>query len=82
MARANYEFVDFNSEYVVIRDLGPWSNFMTVTNDAEAVVREIWPMLEGRLLYYIDSEGDIGELRVGAGGRFDGFGCGGPNDQK
>lgn len=61
------------SEYVAIKDIGPWNVHFTVTNDAENVVAEIAPRLNGRRLLYIDSEGEPGELKVERGA-FAGFG--------
>lgn len=57
--------------YIVLRDLGPWDRYATITNVAERVVAEIWPALavgayERRLLY-IDSNGHLDELEVRAG---------------
>lgn len=73
MARANYEIVEDLTDRLVIRDLGPWDRFMSVTNDAENVVKELAGRLNGRRLFYYDSEGFLGELLVRGDGRFDGF---------
>jgi hypothetical protein len=64
--------------YVVIRDLGPWHEHRTITNDVEQVVRDLAPMLGTRRLFYYDSSGHLDEIVV-ADGRFARFIAGGPN---
>jgi len=59
-------------EMVLIKDIGPWDTHPTVTNDAERVVEYLAPMLNGRRLECIDSEGDRDELVV-KDGKFAGF---------
>lgn len=52
---------------LVIRDLGPWDRYMTVTNAAETVVSELvdrGALPPGRRLFYYDSEGHLDELLV------------------
>lgn len=56
----------------VIRDVGPWDSFPTVTNDAEWVVEQLAPELEGRRLFYYDSDGELDELVI-VDGRFSGY---------
>ena len=70
--RANYETVADTSSFLVIRDVGPWDQYPTVTNDADAVVAELAPQLNGRRLLYYDSEDDLMELLV-KDGKFHGF---------
>jgi len=85
MKHAQYRIVDdpaFTTDALVIRDVGPWDQHPTVTNDAEWVVEEL--VAAGRLqpgmrLYYYDSEGALDELLV-ANGRFAGF-APGPKEQ-
>ena len=69
---ARFDIVKETSEYVLIKDLGPWNTRLTVTNDAEQVVRILASHLSGRRLFYIDSEGSTDELLV-RGGEFAGF---------
>jgi hypothetical protein len=64
--------VSLDAEKVVIRDEGPWNRHMTVTNDASWVVGEIAPKLNGRRLFYFDSEGQYDELVV-VDGKFSRF---------
>ena len=58
-----------------IRDVGPWSRFMTVTNNAERVVEWLvaseYMCANGKILYE-DSEGDWDYLLV-KDGKFAGF---------
>jgi len=63
------------SGFVVIRDLGPWDRYLSVTNDAEAVVDDIVTsgrLCPGQRILYYDSDGQLDELLV-EGGRFAGF---------
>lgn len=69
---ANYEIVEDGSEVLLIRDLGPWDVFKTITNAAEQVVSELAERLNGRRLEYIDSEGRRDRLLV-TDGKFSGF---------
>mgnify|MGYP001613578477 FL=1 len=78
MKRAQYRIVDepaFDTNVLVILDCGPWTEFPTITNDAERVVEDL--VKAGRLkpgmrLMYYDSEGALDELRI-YNGRFAGF---------
>ncbi len=68
------DFAD--EEPLVIKDVGPWDERLTITNDAEEVVRTL--VAEGRLpigrrLFYIDSEGEKDEILMDKTGRFSGF---------
>lgn len=58
--------------HILIRDIGPWDEFLTVTNAAEQVVEELAARVGERLLEYIDSEGDRGVLLI-QNGKFAGF---------
>lgn len=76
MKHAEYSIISNSApEYVLIRDLGPWDTYPTVTNDAEWVVEELFRgealKSSQRLLYY-DSEGVLGELKHD-GKKFTGF---------
>ena len=52
-------------EDVVIRDVGPWDQHLSVTNDAEHVVKQLFQARQisnvCRLFYY-DSNGELDEL--------------------
>jgi hypothetical protein len=69
---ANFQIILETSTHVVIYDRGPWGIHSTVTNDAEGVVRQLLPCLNGRRLFYFDSEMELDELVV-KDGRFAGF---------
>jgi hypothetical protein len=73
MRHANYSIVEDTDKHIVLRDLGPWDQYPTITNDAEAVVEDLAQELGGRRLFYIDSEGQKDELLVSATGQFAGF---------
>lgn len=77
MRPANYR-VDVEDEMTVtIRDIGPWDEHMTVTNDVERVVRDLHELdLQCRRLYYYDSEGELDEILHDGNGRFLGFAAG------
>lgn len=73
MSEAQYRIIDDNHHCLLIKDTGsPWNKFPTITNDAENVVAKLASSLNGRRLYYIDSEGRIDELIV-EDGKFAGF---------
>lgn len=72
MRKANYELVEQTTEYILIRDIGPWDQYLTITNAAEEVIAELLPMLKGRRLKYIDSHGERAVLRI-ENGKFAGF---------
>ena len=73
--RANIDIVKKTDKFLLIRDLGPWDRFQTITNDAEGVVDFLLSNGElkvGQKLIYIDSECYYGELKFDATG-FSGF---------
>lgn len=73
MAKSKYRIELQTEEQILIKDVG--KDCMTVTNDAEAVVRDLYRngMLGERRLLYIDSEGSIDELKHDGKGLFQGF---------
>ena len=72
MKRANYHIESDNHNYLLIRDVGPWDEYLTVTNAAETVVKELSFHLGTRQLFYIDTDGQMDELLV-KNGQFAGF---------
>ena len=62
--RANYTIVHDDSERMVILDVGPWDLFPTVTNDIEGVVNELVGRLNGKRLFYYDSENNYDEIVI------------------
>lgn len=77
-ARANYEIIEDEPTHLLLLDLGPWDQYKTITNAAEAVVEELAPVLNGRRLYYVDSEDQVDEI-VHENGKFVRFSPGGPD---
>jgi len=72
MRDPSFEVVEQTGHCVLLRDCGPWETHPTITNAAERVVEIVAPMLRGRRLEYIDSEGRRDQLLV-KDGRFAGF---------
>ncbi len=73
--RANYEIVERTPEKLVIYDVGPWNEYLTVTNAAEDVVDELiksGTLKPDQRLFYYDSEGECDEI-LHKNGRFTGF---------
>ncbi len=66
MKTPNYALLAVTDYWVVIRDLGPWEDHSSVTNNPEAVVydlaHEFGADLGGRRLAYYDSDGNLDEL--------------------
>ncbi len=76
MAHAQYAVVE-NSVHITIMDLGHSSGCLTVTNDVDFVVKEMFDKLKGRRFYYVDSEGNTDEIIYNKEtGKFLGFGPG------
>lgn len=73
MPGANYRIEEQTEDRIVIRDVG--KNSMSVTNDAEDVVHtlELYGVLNGRHLFYYDSEGRLDEILHDGKGGFLGF---------
>jgi len=72
----NYVIVADSKEKIVIRDIGPWDRYATVTNAAEGVVEELFRrgvLPQGKLLLYYDSSGDLDQLLHDGAGVFTGF---------
>ena len=65
---SNYTIIH-NGDWVAIKDLGPWDEYKTVTNDIENVVKSLSPLLNNRRLYYVDSELDFSRIHY-KGDRF------------
>jgi hypothetical protein len=75
MRKANYDIMVQTPQGIILRDLGPWDKYLTITNAAEEVVEELVSqgiLKEGQKLLCHDSEGDLTEL-VHKDGKFVGF---------
>lgn len=64
MSKTNYVIHYETEQLIMLRDVGPWDQYQTITNAAEEVVEEMVDKLNGRNLFYIDSEGDITEIII------------------
>jgi len=78
----SYAIVRDMQNYILIRDLCEQMQCMSITNAAEAVVKDVFERhnLAHRRLFYIDTEGDTDEL-VHENGVFKDFAFGGPPDE-
>lgn len=72
MSRAHYYVEKETEKSVVLVDVGTG---MSITNDAETVVREVQEkgILKGRRLFYYDTMGSLDELLHDGKGVFVGF---------
>lgn len=73
---ANYVVVERRPDVLVIRDVGPWDQFQSVTNAAECVVLSLQAAGElhnGQRLVYYDSENELAEILLNEDGCFAGF---------
>ena len=72
---AKYRVVKFTNNKIILRDVGPWNQHKTITNDAESVIAELHRdrNLTGRRVFYYDSNDDPAELTHNNKGRFTGF---------
>ena len=76
MEPANFiiDQVSLTEQIVCIRDIGPWERHLTVTNDAERVVRKLVEdriLPEGWRLYYFDSDSNLDEILIKNGKFYD-----------
>ncbi len=72
MAHANFKIVVEGPDGMILKDVGPWDQHPTITNDPEWVVDQIASRLNDRVLLYLDSDGDLSQLVV-KDGKFAGF---------
>ena len=74
--RSNFTILSITPEVVVLRDLGPWDRYQTITNDAEAVISHLHKsevIGDNTKVVYQDSEGEWTELCHDNSGNFNGF---------
>lgn len=57
-----------DDQFLVLQDLGPWDFHQTITNGVEDVVSSVVVELDGRRLFYFDSENQLDEILVAQGG--------------
>jgi len=74
----NFMVEKITPEVVLLRDLGPWDKYRTITNDADNVVnflhRKQMLSTSDTQIIYIDSGGEYNELYHDGIGNFEGFG--------
>jgi hypothetical protein len=66
---------DVPDQPLVIRDVGPWDRYPTITNGIEDVVTQLYHLgrlRPGRRFLYVDSDGILTEA-LHAEGRFTGY---------
>jgi len=74
MTKSNYLQAYSDDKRVILRDIGPWDMYRTITNDAENVVKQEHENgLGDKLLYYYDSDGALTELVHDGAGKFKRF---------
>lgn len=75
MIKSNYTVVEDTQFHVTIEDLGPWDEYMSVTNNVEKVLLELHlsGIIKGKRLFYIDSERRKDEICHDGKGNFEGF---------
>ena len=61
---ARFDIVEILPDRITLKDLGPWDEHLTITNDAESVVKTLLPILRKKRLFYYDSEGELTELII------------------
>jgi len=84
MKTPNFKILSIRPDMVVINDVGPWDVFPTVTNNPETTIETLRSggvLVPGARLFYLDSYGDKGELKMGEDGKFEGYGCMGERDE-
>ncbi len=73
MNHARFDILHDTPKEVVICDVGPWDQHLTVTNDAEYVLERLAVHgLGNRKLKYLDSDGNYDEI-LHENGLFRGF---------
>lgn len=73
MQNPRYEIEEEDRGHVVIRDVGPWDQFQTVTNGVESVFRDLKTIMNGRRLFYYDSTNELCEIIIASDGEFMAF---------
>lgn len=74
--QSRFEIVENRPDRICIRDLGPWDQYKTVTNDAENVVAVLFQrraIKPGKRLFYYDSDQQLDEILFDSSGKFTGF---------
>ncbi len=73
--KPNYEVILRTKKQLILKDLGPWDTYFTITNSAESVVKELYSKgllnTNMKLMYY-DSNNQLDEI-VHSNGEFKHF---------
>ena len=72
MKRSNYVINSEDENQIVLKDLGPWDQYLTITNDAENIIEELSAEQKEKIIYYFDSNSVLTELLV-LDGKLKGF---------
>jgi hypothetical protein len=81
---ARYSFFEVTKDHITIIDIGHNTGCLTITNDAENVVKKLvcgGIIRPGMRLFYYDSTWAIDEIII-ENGHFAGFKPGGPNGKR
>ena len=83
--KSDFHLVMNTPEFVLIRDNANWKKTMSVTNDAENVVKylkDIALLMTDTILYYIDTDGRVDILEHDGNGNFTNFKPGHENEDE
>lgn len=70
MDKPNFEVIGVETGIVLVRDLGPWDQHNTITNDPQSVIDDLVHYLSDRRLFYVDSIGAVDEIELNTDASF------------
>lgn len=82
MIRSNFVINRITPEVVELQDVGPWDQYQTITNDADAVVAYLYQkemLTPEKQIVYMDFSGEWTEIFHDGMGNFEGFGFSQPS---
>lgn len=82
MKKSNFVINRITPEVVELQDVGPWDQYQTITNDAEAVVAYLYQkemLTPEKQIVYMDFTGEWTEIFHDGMGNFEGFGFSQPS---
>lgn len=65
MISCNFEIIKNTTEYLLIKDVGPYDQYMSVTNDVENLIEHLYNsdvLCDKQSLLYIDSSNRVDEI--------------------
>jgi len=73
--KAVFKIVENNNSYILIEDLANQLNTMSITNDAEDVIKYLTEKynIQNKVIYYIDTDNRVDILEHDNFGNFTGF---------